>query len=199
MLTVLRPGYEKIMRLFYEEKSARLHLREIARRTSLFEPSAYRFLNSLEQEQVLQSEKDGNLKKYSIKKGIRAYYILEAFDLERLENLPSIRRKAIKTYLQSLPQMPVFAVLFGSTAKRTHTKESDIDLLLVTNKKIDVSKAEKETSALTAMKMSTFQMTYETFVKELKMKEDKVVQSALRTGYPLMNHTHYYEVCHEYV
>ena len=194
MITILKSGYWKIMQLFYKDKTARLHLREIARQTKLHEPSVSRFLSSLEKDQILKSEKDGNLKKYSIKKGLRAYFIFEAFDLERFEKLPSIRRNAIKTYLDNLPEKPVFAVLFGSTAKGTYKEDSDIDILIITNKKISAEKAEKETDALTAMKISTFQTTYEDFLTELKMKEDKAVQSAINSGYPLINHIQYYEV-----
>lgn len=194
MLTLLRTGYGKIMQLFYRNKAVKLHLREIARQTNLFEPSAYRFLNSLEKDQILQSEKDGNLKKYTIKKGIRTYFLFEAFDLERFEKLPSIRRNAVKTYLNNLPEKPVFAILFGSTAKETYKEDSDIDILLITNNKIKAEQAEKEVNALTAMKMSTFQITYKDFLTDLKMKEDKVVQSAINSGYPLINHIQFYEV-----
>ena len=77
MLTLLRTGYGKIMQLFYSDKTITLHLREIARQTKLFEASVYRFLNSLEKDQILKSKKDGNLKKYSIKNGLRAYFLLE--------------------------------------------------------------------------------------------------------------------------
>ena len=193
MITILKSGYGKIMHLFYKDKAVRLHLREIARRTKLHEPSVTRFLNNLKKEQILQSEKDGNLKKYSIKQSKRAYLIFEVFDIERFEKLPSIRKNAIKTYLDKLPEQPVFAVLFGSTAKETYTENSDIDILIITNKKISAEEAEKEVDALTAMKVSTFQTTYKEFIKDLKMKEDKVTHSAIQSGYPLLNHIHYYE------
>jgi len=64
---------------------------------------------------------------------------------------------------------------------------------LVTNKKINVEYAEKETNALTAIKTSTFQILYKRFLTDLRMKEDKVVQSAINSGYPLVNHIQYYE------
>ncbi len=194
MITLLKSGYEKIMQLFYKDKTAKLHLREIARQTKLYEPSVTRFLNSLEKEQILVSEKDGNLKKYSIKKTAKTYLIFETFDLEKFERLPSIRKNAIKIYLDNLPEKPVFAILFGSTAKRTYKDGSDIDILLITNNKISAEKAEKETNALTAMKINTFQVTYKDFLIDLKMKEDKVVQSAITSGYPLINHIQYYQV-----
>ena len=194
MITVLKSGYQKIMQLFYKDKTAKLHLREIARQTKLHEPSVTRFLNSLEKDQILRSEKDGNLKKYSIRQSKRTYMLLESFDLEKFEKLPSIRKNAIKTYLDNLPEKPVFAVLFGSTAKETYKEDSDIDILIITNNKISTEKAQKETDALTAMKISTIQIIYKDFLTDLKMKEDKVVQSAIQSGYPLINHIQYYEV-----
>jgi predicted nucleotidyltransferase len=193
MLTILRPGCSKIMQLFYKNKNASFHLREISRQTKLFEPSVYRFLNGLEKDNILKSIKEGNLKKYSIKKDIIAYYIFQAFDLEKFERLPNIRQNAVKTYLNSLPQQPIFIVLFGSTAKETFKEDSDIDILLITNQKIDTKKAEKEANALKGIKISSFQITFNNFLKELKMKEDKVVQSAINSGYPLLNHIYYYE------
>jgi len=194
MITILKTGYEKIMQLFHKDKTIKLHLREIARQAKLHEPSVTRFLNRLEKDMILKSEKDANLKKYSIKHTSRAYLIFEIFDLEKFEKLPIIRKNAIKTYLDNLPEKPVFAVLFGSTAKETYKDDSDIDILLVNNNKISSEKAEKETDALTAMKISTFQITYKDFLTDLKMKEDKVVQSAITSGYPLINHIQYYEM-----
>ncbi len=197
MLTLLRKGYAKIGQLFYKNKNVKLHLREIARQTKLFEPSAYRFLNYLEKDQVLKSERDGNLKKYSLKKGLRAYFLLEAFDLENFERLPSLRKKAIKIYLDNLSEKPVFAVLFGSTAKGTYREDSDIDILIITNRRIPTTKAEEEADALTGMKMSSFQITYKEFLTECKMKKDKVIQSAIQSGYPLINHIQYYSLLYE--
>lgn len=196
MLTLLRPGCSKIMQLFYRKKNESFHLREISRQTKLFEPSVYRFLNGLERDQVLKSFKDGNLKKYSVKNNNKTYYIFQAFDLERLESLPDIRKNAINTYINSLPKKPVFAIIFGSTAKNNYNKDSDIDILLVTNNKINVIEAEKEVDALKGIKISSFQITFKEFLKELRLKNDKVLQSAINSGYPLLNHIYYYEVLH---
>ncbi len=196
MITILKSGYWKIMQLFYRQKTIKLHLREIARQTGLHEPSVTRFLRNLEANQILVSEKDGNLKKFSIKKSKTTYLLFEGFDIENFEKLPSIRKKAIQTYLDKLTEKPVFAILFGSTAKETYKEDSDIDILLVTNNKISVKIAEKEADALTTIKFSTFQINYADFIVELKLREDKVVQSALQSGYPLINHIQYYEVLH---
>ena len=194
MITILKPGYSRIMHLFYKNRTIKIHLREIARQTSLHGPSATRFLNDLEEEHLLKSETEGNLKVYSINQLAKTYLVFELFDLERFEKLPSIRANAIKRYLDNLPEKPVFAILFGSTAKGTHKEDSDIDILIITNNKISAGKAEKEANAITSIKISTFQMTYNDFLIELKMKQDNVVQSAIQSGYPLINHIQYYTV-----
>ena len=194
MITLLKQGIEKIMELFYNDKNIALHLREISRQTKLHGPSVTNFLNILEKNKILKSKKDGNLKKYSINKSNFTYLIFEIFDIEKFEKLPSIRKNAIKVYLDNLPEKPIFTILFGSTAKENFKKDSDIDILIITNKKISVEKSEKEVNQLTSMSISTFQITYEKFLTELKIKEDNVIQSAITSGYPLINHIQYYEV-----
>jgi len=93
MVTMIQTGHSKILRLFYENKRANLHLRDIARKTKLYPNSTTRFLNQLEKEGILTSQKDGNLKKYRIKKSERLNNIFNSFDIERLNKLPLARRE----------------------------------------------------------------------------------------------------------
>ncbi len=145
----------------------------------------------------MNTKKEGNLKIYELNYTKKTYSYLTFKDINRFEKLPTIRREAIKRYLQKLPIQPVFAILFGSTAKETFTKESDMDILLITSDKIDSKEAEKEADAICAVKISTFQMNYADFLTEIKLKDDPVVQSALQTGYPIVNHIYFYEVLYE--
>ena len=199
MITILKPGYSKIMALFYTDKSVKLHLREIARKASLHEPSTTRFLHALEKEGILKSEKDGNQKKYSIKNNYKTFAVFQLFDLERLAGLPSIRKSAIKYYLEALQEKPIIALIFGSTSKGTFKEDSDIDILLITNSKADTKEAERNAEALAGIKISTFQIPLKTFLKELKLREEPVIQAALTTGYPITNHIYFYEeLLHEH-
>ena len=194
MKTVLKEGYERIIRIFYSNKNIKMHLREIARKAKMNENSAFRFLKQLENEKILIPRKDGNLKKYEIVKNDITYYMLTYFDITKLNSLPSIRRNAIAYFMQGLDEKPIFAVLFGSTAKNTFSEDSDIDLLLIVNKRINTEKAEDYADSLTAIKIKCLQIKFNEFEKELKLKEDKVVQSALNTGYPITNHIEYYRM-----
>ncbi|MEK6881927.1 MAG: nucleotidyltransferase domain-containing protein [Nanoarchaeota archaeon] len=166
----------------------------IARKTELYANSTTRFLDQLEKEGLLLSQKEGNLKKYKIKKSEKLNNIFASFDIERLNKLPLARKRAISYFLDRLHEKPVIVVLFGSTAKETFRKDSDIDLILIVNRKIDIEKAKDYVDAQIGIKINCFQITYEEFLKEIKLKEDKVIQSALNTGYPIFNQMLFYGV-----
>ncbi len=194
MKTILKTGHEKILSLFYNDKSAKIHLRDIARRTKLNENSAFRFLDQIEKENILMSKKDGNLKKYELKKNELTYFIMSYFDIKRFNELLSLRRNAILYFLNKLEIKPVIVILFGSTAKDNYSKKSDIDLLLVVNSKINTKKAEEYVDSQTAIKIRCIQIEFNELKEEIKLKNDRVIQSAIKTGYPLTNHVEYYRL-----
>jgi predicted nucleotidyltransferase len=197
METIFKPGAMKILRLFYENKSQSLHLREIARKTEMNENNASRFLALLETAKVLKSGKEGNLKKYQITKTNNVFGLFSLLDIEKFETLPSIRKTVIDYFLKTLPKQPIIVLLFGSTAKNHAGENSDIDLLLISNEKIQTAEAEKEAEAQTGIKVQSFKIQYSNFVKELKMKQDSVVQSSISTGFPITNHLKFYQTCNE--
>ncbi|MDO8656030.1 MAG: nucleotidyltransferase domain-containing protein [Nanoarchaeota archaeon] len=194
MKTILKEGYQKIITLFYNDKYAQIHLREIARKTKLNENSAFRFLKELEDSQFLIARKDANLKKYELRKNDTVYSILAYLDTIKFNNLPNLRKNAIIYFLQHLKEKPIIAFLFGSTAKETYSEQSDIDLVLIVNKKINTKEAESYTDAQTAIRISCFQIIMGEFKEELKLKKDHVIQAAIDTGYPLTNHIEYYKM-----
>lgn len=193
METMLKTGPFKILRLFYGEKNIQIHLRDIARKAGLNENSATRFLKQLEKQNILIFKKEGNLKRYRIKKNKAVYGIFSLFDIERYSQLPSKRQNAFLCFLSNLDEKPLIAVLFGSTAKESFSPSSDMDLLLVVNRKIKTENAENYAESQTGIRINCFQIIYSDFVDELKIKRDKVVQSALKTGYPIFNQIHFYE------
>jgi predicted nucleotidyltransferase len=194
MISILKRGQWKIMELFYKDKPARLHLREIARKAKLHEPSTTRFLKSLEKDNLLKSEKDGNQKKYSIKPSYKSYALFQLFDLEKFNELPNIRKSAINYFIEALKKKPIIAFVFGSTAKGNFKPSSDLDLLVITNSKISTAEAEKHAESLTGIRISVFQMSLAAFQKEIKLKEDPVIQAAIASGYPVLNNMYYYKV-----
>ena len=186
----------EILHLFYKNSNTPVHLRQLSRLVELKEGPLSRHLNKLELDKILVSKKDGNLKKYCIKKG-QEKYIYPFFDFKRFDSLPIEAKNALKFYKKALKEKPVFIILFGSRAKETANKYSDIDLVCVFNKKTRTADARRYAEAQTDINISEFQMNFSSFVKELKMKQDEVVQAAIETGYPVYNHLYYYEVVHD--
>src|SRR3989338_2189839 len=175
MQTIIKPGIWKILNIFYNNKNKPVHLREIARLSHMNESTASMHLNSLVKNRILRAEADGNLKKFHISKNYISM-VFPLFDYERLENLPLLRKNAIKIYLKSLESKPLLAVVFGSTAKGNLKNESDIDILEVSNSKDNRSKRVVE--AQTGVHMQVFRIGEKQFIEELKLKKDNVVQSA---------------------
>jgi predicted nucleotidyltransferase len=193
MTTLFNQGIWKIIELFYKNRNISLHLRDISRKAGLNENSASRFLAKLEAGRILHSRKEANLKKYSLNKNNLSFAILSIFDVERFNKLPSIRKNAINYFLNLVEEKPIIVLLFGSTAKENYREDSDIDLLLIVNKKIDVEKAKHYAEAQTGINVNSLQMNYKSFLNELKIKEDKVVQSAVESGYPIFNQITFYQ------
>jgi len=191
--TIISKQYWSIFSLFYTNHNSPLHLREISRKIDLKESATSRHLNSLEYTHILKSQKEANLKKYHLTKQVIPK-IFPLFDEEKLENLPLIRKNAIKEYLKALQHKPLLLIVFGSTAKGTFTEESDIDLLHVSMKQTNIQEAKKHAEMLTGIKLQIFQMTEQDFYKELKLKQDNVIQAALTTGFPVFNAPYFYEL-----
>ncbi len=192
MKTLLKPGYKKIMKIFYSDKERRIHLRGIAKETGMNENSVTRFLKKLEEGGILKYEMKGNLKNYGIVKKDLTFAIFSFFDVLRLEKVAERRKKAINYFQEELPSQPVITLIFGSTAKGSYKKSSDLDLLLIVNNEVDVDEAEKYSESQTGIKINCFQINYEDFLDEVKLKKDKTVQSAISNGFPINNHIKYY-------
>ncbi len=193
MKILMKLPYYHILKLFYDNHNAPIHLREISRRIKLNESSSTRHLKVLAKNKTLITKKEANLKMFYISKSaISSIYPL--FDEERVNSLPLLRRNAILYYLKQLEQKPIALLVFGSTAKGTAQEDSDLDLLEIVYSRKDRKKAKEQVLAQTGIRIQNFQITEIEFRKELKLKQDQLVQSAITTGFPVFNCKYYYEM-----
>lgn len=191
MQTIIKQGIWKILKIFYSNKNKPVHLREIARLSNMNESTASLHLKNLVKDGVVKYALEGNLKKFYVSK-IHISEIFPLFDQEKLEKLPLLRKNAVKLYIKSMENTPVLLIVFGSTAKGTFKESSDLDLFEVFNIKKD-SKAGKLVEAQTGVHLQVFKMSEKDFLNELITKKDKVLQSALNTGFPVFNQKYFYE------
>lgn len=117
----------RILRLFFEGPNERLHLREVARRTGLSATGAMKILSALYEEGLVEKERTAVAVVY------RGNYDNEDFiALKRSLNLYSLYSSSLVSALLDFYKTPECIVLFGSYAKGEDTRESDIDIAIMT-------------------------------------------------------------------
>ena len=77
---------------------------------------------------------------------------------------------------------PISIVLFGSYAKGTATKESDIDILLISKTKVGIDKITKEIYAKYGKEINPVIMTSEDFKRQ---KDKSLIKEIIKDHYVL--------------
>ncbi len=192
--SVFSKGKEKILGCFYKNKTKELYFSEILRETKLTQNTTLRHLEVLKKENlILSTKKIGNTYYKINPKNIQIYSLFSYFDYKKFNELPNVRKRAISEFLDKVEEKPLISLIFGSTAKGTFSKESDIDLLLIYNKKGEQQeKLKREIEAITGNKIQTFIIDYGYFKEQLLREEDKVLLSAIKTGFVMTGHYFFY-------
>lgn len=195
MNSIFGKGKEKILHCFYNNRDKDIYFSEIIRQTKLTNNTTLKHLKVLEENKLIISTKKTGNTFYKINpKNPEIYGILSYFDYQSLNHLPFARREAIFSFLNKIKIKPLIVVIFGSTAKGNFTDESDIDILLIFNKKErDDSKLKKEIEAITGISIQTFIIDFDYFKEQLLRKEDKVITHAIKTGFVIMGHHLFYK------
>lgn len=133
--TTLSEGEEIVLRSMFP-KGKELTIKELMQKTPY---SSYErnntYARALARKGILEEKKVGKTLVYSLMPGTwaskRAY---SAYAFERAENF-SVRHKIIAQALQEITLESDMLIVFGSYARGTERKESDIDLMLVASDK----------------------------------------------------------------
>ena len=123
---------ERLIETISEMKNTELKIRDLSRLTKIPRTSINRYLNSLKESKIIDSE--GRLITNNYTKFLRSFILIK-----------KIFASGLIEYLES-QLVPSVIILFGSIRKGEHTKESDIDLFVETTKTIslDLSRFEKK-------------------------------------------------------
>ena len=129
----------KILRLFFEYPNRTFLTREVFEDTKVGVGYGLKCLKLLLSSELIKMKKVGNQKRYFLNKEHKFYSILnEIFSNER-KNYPNIsffHRGIIAEIIEKLHDETV--ILFGSIPAGTATPESDIDILIITEKEQEV-------------------------------------------------------------
>lgn len=193
--TIFGKGKEKILECFYRNRQKELYFSEILRETKLTQNTTLKHLKNLQTANLITSiKKIGNTFYKVNSKNPQLYSIFSYFDYKKFNELPSVRKRAINDFLDKLKVKPQIALVFGSTAKGTFGKESDIDILLIFNKKESTDKKIKEdVEAITGVKIQTFIIDFDYFREQILKEEDKVITHAIKTGFAVTGFDKFYK------
>lgn len=193
--TLFGRGKEKILECFYRNRSKEIYFSEILRETNLTQNTTLKHLKNLQEINLITSiKKIGNTFYRINKNNPQIYSIFSFFDFKRFNALPPERKRAITEFLEKLKVKPLILLVFGSTAKGTFEKESDIDLLLVYNKKESKnSEVIDDIGATSGVKIQTFIIDFEYFKEQVLKNEDKVITHAIKTGFIISGHYMFYK------
>lgn len=188
-------GKEKILECFYRNRQKELYFSEILRETKLTQNTTLKHLKNLQTANLISSTKKIGNTFYKINsKNPQLYSIFSYFDYKKLNELPSERKRAINEFLDKLKIKPIIALIFGSTAKGTFGKESDIDILLIFNRKeSDDKKLKADIEAVTGAKIQTFIIDFDYFKEQILKEEDKVITHAIKTGFAITGFDKFYK------
>jgi predicted nucleotidyltransferase len=163
-----------------------IHKRELSKKLKLGMPSidyAIKKINT-----IIKQKKAGNQINYFLdysKEDLTP--MLKAVEHSRLTKLPAKITLAINDFLKELEDKPVIAIIFGSYANGTYTKNSDIDILLVFQDLKDAKQIEniaKKVSMKTNTQLNPIYLGYKEFRESLhnqtkeffkKLKKDKII------------------------
>lgn len=178
----------KILTLLLTNKEERYTIKQIAERLNINYRIAHEKVIQLQQEKLIKITSSGNSKISQLTYQFNS--LLFQAEYERRQDL--LKNKnflVLQKRLTNLP-FPFIALLFGSYAKGTANKHSDIDLLTIGGDKKELA----TTLSLWPEKIHLTSLTYAEFIHMAKSKEFTVVSEAIKNNIIIIGIEEYYRL-----
>lgn len=179
---------EIIIELIESEEKPTIH--KISRETGIRYSNVYNIVKKLQSDNIISLEKTGNAYSCYLNKKVDPL-IFEAEFHRRKKLLQNSDFQVLHRRLSSL-RFSFIALVFGSQAKGTATKSSDIDLMVIGEKE-----REKEIGMIISLLPLNIQFiffTYEEFLSMERSKEFSVVLEAIKRNIILIGIEDYYRL-----
>jgi len=124
---------EKILEIFFENPSREFHLRELSRLLKFSMPTIISTTDILAKEKLIIKIRSKVLTKVKANREN-----INFIRLKRLHNLEKIYASGIVDYLSNAYNYPKLIILFGSFSRGDDTGTSDIDIVIITNKRLSL-------------------------------------------------------------
>ena len=180
---------DKIYMAYFEGKKPSLYFNEIKELSKLSDSSLTNTLNKLTKNNILFQEKTKSNTFYIINSKKLFALKFSEIAIQKFNELNIGVKTPLRNFLKNISKEIYTIVLFGSASRKEEQKESDIDLLIISNKKIDLTNNKKEAEITSKHPISLFQATIEQF---LENKDDVIIQ-ARKTGFSIHKEQNFYE------
>jgi predicted nucleotidyltransferase/predicted transcriptional regulator len=179
----------KIVDLLAKNMERGFTINGIAKNLEEFYSFVHRTVNKLSKDGVVIKTKVGKSYLCSLNlENEKTATLIQLSEIEKRESLYTVNKELkliledfIRT-LESQHKNIIAIILFGSYAKGTATKESDIDILLISNEKIEIEKVAKEIYAKYGKEIIPILMTQNDFKKQ---KDKAVITEMIKNHYVL--------------
>lgn len=180
----------EILKLLIENREETYSIRKIALQRKINYKSAYNALKALEKQGIAELKSAGNTTLCSFNNNFNE--LVFKAEYSRRETL--FKKREFPVIYNSLAKLefPFIILLFGSHAKGTSTKHSDIDLLLISDE--EHFKKVQETINIFPQEIHLTPITYESFIRMATSKEFSVVSEALKKNIILIGIEEYYRL-----
>ncbi|MBI5332927.1 MAG: nucleotidyltransferase domain-containing protein [Candidatus Aenigmarchaeota archaeon] len=178
----------KILRLLLTKKEERFTIKKLAETLEINYRIAYEQSMKLEKCGLIRITKTGNSKICEFE----SRFDNKVFEAEYLRKRELFRNKDFLIIHNRLAELkfPLIALLFGSYAKGTAKKYSDIDILTIGGDEKEI----QTTISLLPDKIHLTAMDYESFIHMAKSKEFTVVSEVLKNNIILIGIEEYYRL-----
>ena len=176
----------KILSLFTGDIKGRFYLRELGLKAGIPTMTAQRLLKAMEKEGVLKSKEEGKNMYFELNldnpKTKMEMLNAESFKAQEMMEV----YKPLKSFVKEIPPEPM-VVIFGSFARKAAGKGSDLDILVVCDKEIELP------SHLLPYKAHEIKMKWQQFRQALK-KAEPLIKEVVKNHVILQRHSDFIEI-----
>jgi predicted nucleotidyltransferase len=177
----------KILSLYCSNLKKRFHLREISRLSELPLKTTVNNLEKLEKNNIVRSSFEGKHKYYELNlDNIETKFLLIQTEIYRtsvfLNTYP-----VFKTFLKEIEPANFMAIIFGSFAELTATKDSDLDILITSDKPVELP------FHLIPYNIHKINLTNKEFLLSLE-KGEVLIKEILTNHIILCNHSYFVDL-----
>ena len=178
----------KIVDLLVRNRERKFTINEVAKSLKEYYSFVHRTVNKLAKEEVILKEKVG--KSYICSINLNSEKTVALIQLSEIEKKNEFytSNKELKLILEDFVKSampivkPISIVLFGSYAKKTATKDSDIDILLIIKSKAEIDKITKDIYAKYGKEINPILIPQNSLKKQ---KEMVIIKEIIKNHYIL--------------